>query len=637
MCGIVGAIQTGDAVSLRTQVRAAMCALAHRGPDGEGMSEFSVPVRPSGPDGATPATVLLGARRLAIIDLSAQASQPMSTRDGRFHIVFNGEIYNYRELRAELRQLGRCFQTESDTEVLLAGYEAWGSDILRRAIGMFSFALLDSHEATVFLARDPFGIKPLYYVRSSRAFIFCSEIAPLLDFPGVSRRVNARRLYEYVCSGISDYSDETLFADVSQLPAAHSLLVSCRDPGRAVPVCYWTVQRQTHQRSERDAAGRFRELFTDSVRLHLRSDVPVGVSLSGGIDSSAIVGVAHSLNGDGGALHSISYIADDPAVSEEKWSNIVARAACLEQHQVRISPEEFAQDFAELVRVQEQPFGSPTIYAQYRIFRAASEAGLKVMLGGHGADQYMGSYHPHLGVRFASLLRNGQWLEAVRFMRKASALPGSRGFLTWRSGVRHVLPESLVRQSVRQHMNSLPVNHEWFQSRGVSFESVLPAFRFENLHRLLAETLQKSNLPALLRIEDRNAMKFSVENRVPFLTVPLVDFVTSLPEEELIDGDGSCKSVLLRSMEGLVPREVLARRDKLGFFMPMNKLLRQAPQWASDILNDLPFVPALDAAGVSREAEAAFGTTQESRLVQPLIWRWMSLVAWAREFHVRFD
>lgn len=229
MCGIVGSVQVGGVQPCRHEVVRAMTAMAHRGPDGEGFKEFVLSKHAAEPSTLT-TTVCIGHRRLAIIDLSEAAAQPMSTPDERFHIILNGEIYNYREIRTELEALGHVFRTRSDTEVLLAGWQRWGPDLLPRLIGMFSFAVLDLEKSVLVLARDPFGIKPLYYARSSQGLIFASEIAPLLDFPGVSRKANAETSYEFLAGGMGDHSDKTFYRDIVQLPAAHYLAIECHSP-----------------------------------------------------------------------------------------------------------------------------------------------------------------------------------------------------------------------------------------------------------------------------------------------------------------------------------------------------------------------------------------------------------------------
>jgi asparagine synthase (glutamine-hydrolysing) len=638
MCGIVGSIQTGENEPFREQVTRAMDHMVHRGPDGQGFEKFVVrdgtAANTLGAGGS--ATVLFGHRRLAIIDLSDAASQPMSTPDGRFHLIFNGEIYNYREIGAELQSLGHTFRTRSDAEVLLLAWQRWGITLLPRLTGMFSFAVLDRENRTVLLARDPFGIKPLYYFQNRDNLVFASEIAPLLNFPGVSRRADAHTVYEFLTGVFGEYSNRTFFQDVQQLPAAHYLEISCFSPGTAAPIRYWEVRRKpADQISPEKSASRFRELFERSVELHLRSHVPVGISLSGGMDSSSITAAARSRQGPEFPLHTFSYVAEDPQLSEQRWCQIMTRAATTEQHWVHIQPGELVQDFERLVRVQEQPFGSPTIYAQYRIFRCAHEHGLKVILSGQGADQYLG-YIEHLPVRLASLLRQGRWVTAWRFLRYARALPPS-GALGIRSLVRHTLPRSLVKAAKGFGTSGPPgVNRAWFRERGIGIPESRHRGNHSGLHDLLGQNLMHT-LPGLLRIEDRNAMAFSVENRVPFLTTALVDFVFSLPEEEIISEKGRCKAILLRAMEGLVPREILERRDKIGFAMPVSKLDRQTEMWLERNLRDAPSIPALQASEVERHLRLALRDRPNDPEPQRWLWRWLTLIAWAHAFQVRFD
>ena len=638
MCGIVGSIHVGGLEPDRDQVRRAMNLMVHRGPDGEGFREFAVSSNTPDLRGGEqlPAVVLLGHRRLAIIDLSESASQPMSTPDGRFHLIFNGEIYNYREIGAELKNLGLTFRTSSDAEVLLLGWQRWGTNLLSLLVGMFSFAVLDRETATVVLARDPFGIKPLYYTQDRKSLVFASEIAPLLGVQGTTRRANLEVVYEFLSGGFGDHSGKTFFHDIHELPAAHYLVISCQSPGTAEPIRYWDLRRkQADRMSPEEASSRFGYLFEQSIKLHLRSDVPVGVSLSGGMDSSAITAMVRAVQGPESPLHTVSYVADDPKLSEERWCTIVARATSAQQHLVHVQPSELVEDFQRLVQVQEQPFGSPAIYAQYRIFRCAHEAGLKVMLGGQGADQYLG-YIRHLSIRLASLVRKGQWREAIRFLRCVRALPIS-GALSLRSVVRHTLPESLV-ETVRRLRTAVPpgVNADWFRSRGVDPSKTGRGRSDCSLHDLLKQSLVET-LPSLLRFEDRNAMAFSVENRVPFLSTALVDFVFSLPEEEVISREGRCKAVLLRAMKGLVPAEILERRDKIGFAMPLSKLNRQAGAWLQGILREAAAIPAFNFAEVQRQSALTISDRVSDTESQLRLWRWLSFIAWVRDFQVCFE
>ena len=534
------------------------------------------------------------------------------------------------------RSFGQTFRTVSDTEVLLSGWERWGTALLPRLIGMFSFALLDRDNSVLVLARDPFGIKPLYYVQVGQSLVFASELAPLLDFPGISRRADPKTLYEFLSGGMGDHSNQTFYQNILQLPAAHYLSIACQSPGMARPVLYWELQTKPAEPiSAKEASARFRDLFEESIKLHLRSDVPVGVSLSGGMDSSAITAMVRSVQGAETPLHTFSYVADDPQLSEERWCAIVARATSAQQHLVRIQPNEVIEDFRRLVRAQEQPFGSPTIYAQYRIFRCAHEAGLKVILSGQGADQYLG-YVNHLSVRLVSLMRRGRWVEASRLLRHIKS-SSPRGAMSLRSVLRQVLPGRLLETARRLRTATLPgVNAEWFRQRGLDLSRARRAGGYRSLHELLKQNVLET-LPSLLRFEDRNAMAFSVENRVPFLTTKLLDFVFSLPEEEIISGEGKSKAVLLRAMQGVVPTEILERRDKIGFAMPISKLNRQTEPWLQDVLKDGADIPALNTSEVKRQVSLTLSDRPADAGAQRMVWRWLSLITWAREFQVRFD
>ena len=302
----------------------------------------------------------------------------MGTPDGRYWIVLNGEIYNYVELREELRTLGHEFRSHSDTEVLLAAYQQWGREALTRLIGMFAFAILDVKTRRLFLARDFFGIKPLYYTLWQEGLAFASEIQPLLALPGVTHDVNVQRLYDYLCSGITDHGADTMFAHVCQLPAAHYMEVPLDNPQAARPIRYWDIDlTQRADLSFEDAAKRLRDLFVESVRMHLRSDVPVGAALSGGIDSSSIVSVMRLLEPKL-EIHAFSYVADDDRISEERWVDIVGKEKQVKVHKIRPCPKDLVADLEALIGTQGEPFRSTSMYAQWRIFRPRKRLGSKL-------------------------------------------------------------------------------------------------------------------------------------------------------------------------------------------------------------------------------------------------------------------
>lgn len=641
MCGIAGLVlRTPDPRGVAL-LEGLSRTLAHRGPDDRGYLLWGVGGLLASRDPVPVEGFRLGLahRRLSILDLSEAGWQPMSSPDGRLYVVYNGEVYNFLELRETLEARGHAFRSASDTEVLLAAWREWKEGSLTHLVGMFAFALLDMEENALYLVRDFFGIKPLYYTAFPGGLAFASEIPSLLSLPGVRRRVNPERLYAYLRFGLTDHGGETLFAGVRQVPPGHYLRVPLEAPDRAELVRYWRLfPEEGGNLSFKGAAERLRELFLESVRLHLRSDVPLGFALSGGIDSSAIVCAVRHLE-PSLELHAFSFVAEDEGVSEERYVDQVVRACGVRVHKVRISPEELAQDLDSLVRVQGEPFGSTSIYAQYRVFRRAREEGIKVMLDGQGADELLAGYVPYGAARVASLLASGRPLEALSFLLRFSRLPGREG--TWKRVLGRLLPPALQPLARRLGGEALLppwLNPSWFAERGVVPKppSRLLGPHRDHLRQELLEALTETSLPMLLRYEDRNSMAHSIESRVPFLTPELAQFVLSLPEGYLLAPDGTSKAVFREAMRGLVPEGVLARKDKIGFATPELRWLRALGPWVEALLQGeaLRSIPALRPEEVLKEwREVAEGRKRFDFRV----WRWVNLVAWSEAFGVAYD
>jgi asparagine synthase (glutamine-hydrolysing) len=643
VCGIAGIVSPTDANLIHNWLVPPLHSLQHRGPDDHGWLTIGPSGLQSGRGDSAPTgdvQALLLHRRLSILDLSASGWQPMSTADGRFHLVFNGEIYNYIELREELCQAGYTFHSQSDTEVLLQALAHWGTAALTRLVGMFALALLDARERTLLLARDFFGIKPLYYVRSDTAFAFASEIKALLELPFVRREIDPQRLYEYLRLGRTDHAGGTLLADVRQVPAAHYILLSLDNPAQAEPVRYWDLDLTERLDLPFDeAARRLRELFVDSVRLHMRSDVPVGAALSGGIDSSSIVAAMRATN-PRADIRTFSYIADDPAINEERWVDAAATAAGAAVHKVRATPDELVADLDRLVYAQDEPFGSTSIYAQYRVFGLARAQGIKVMLDGQGADEMLAGYRGYLGARLASLLRQGRLRQAIRFARLARHQPGIRGIVrVMLQSAKLLLPDVWQGWGHRIFGTDLMpnwMNAEWFRARGVRPPSNRSRFGRDLLREELQRTLCTTSLPMLLRYEDRNSMASSIESRVPFLTPALAQFILRLPEEYLLTNDGTTKHVFRQAMRGLVPDIILDRRDKIGFATPELRWLNELRPWVDRILasDRARSLPVLRLGTVEREWHAV---RAGRRPFDFRVWRWVNLIRWADRFDVRMS
>jgi asparagine synthase (glutamine-hydrolysing) len=615
--------------------------LEHRGPDDKGWLKYTASDLQTGrewkDDQDSNCDVLLLHRRLSIIDVSAAGWQPMSSKNNRYHLVFNGEIYNYRELRSELQQLGHVFHTHTDSEVLLEAYAEWGAQALLRLVGMFAFAVLDTKERKLFLARDCFGIKPLYYTASEDHFAFASEIKALLELAGARRRVNPPALLLYLRHGLSDQGMDTLLDGINQLPAAHYMQLELKAPVAARPVRYWSPRFSDCELSFDEAAQRLRQLFIDSVRLHLRSDVPVGAALSGGIDSSAIV-AAMRLVEPSLEIHTFSYIADDDSLSEERWVDLAAGSVGATVHKLRPTSTELVDDFEDLIKVQEEPFASTSIYAGHRVLRQAGLAGIKVMLDGQGADEFLGGYRYYLGARFASLLRQHNYRDALRLLRSASTLPGSGILSVLSCAADYMIPKKWqgpFRALLAKEFTPRWVNRAWFGQYDAAIGHTNYCSEPSVLRATLLRTITETSLPHLLRYEDRNAMAFSIENRVPFLTVPLAEFILSLPESYIIALDGTSKAVFRAAMRGLVPDPILNRRDKIGRSTPEHKWLLAVDQWVQSLLGSevAAGMPCFDLVAMRREwARIRDG----KQAFDNRIWRWLNAIRWSHQFEVEY-
>ena len=591
--------------------------LAHRGPDASRMKVLRLQQD----------TVCLGHRRLSVIDLGDRADQPMASADGRYWLVFNGAIYNYRELRLELERSGHTFSTDSDSEVLLQALSVWGEHVLPRLIGMFAFVFVDVRRGSLLIGRDPFGIKPLYWARWRDGLAFSSEIAPLFDLPGVSRRSHPDRVWRYLVHGISDHGDATMFADVFALPAASSARVQLGKSDAIGSTTYWKPRTEVVDIGLDEAAALVREMFLESVALHLRSDVAVASTLSGGLDSSAIVGAIRELNGRDASLAVFSFVSPRQPQDESRWIELCSQANRADSKTVEISPGELVSDLDRLIRAQEEPFGSTSIYAQYRVMALAHQHGVKVLLDGQGADELLGGYRPFLGARLAELLRAGRLGCAVGFLRRAKAASSLRGISY--HALNALLPRTLAGPlAVLAGRADRP---SWF--RGSAFCPPALTTPHGRLQDVLLESLSETVLPALLRYEDRNSMAFSIESRVPFLTIPIAETLLRFPSSLLISDLGETKSVFRHAMRGLVPDPILERRDKIAFATPESAWAQSLRTWIgctleSDTARACPYWNHSRVIALANEMLAKPGQGRFQ------LWRWVNFARWTETMDV---
>lgn len=649
MCAIAGLYHaTGRAVE-PTVLERMIRVQAHRGPDGQGLVLLSRDAAspPFTVNGNRPESrfsplqgysIGLGHRRLAIVDLSLLGQQPMASGDGRCWVTYNGEIYNYIELRDELVARGHQFRSKSDTEVLLAAYREWGEGCLTRFNGMFAFALWDATRRRLFCARDRLGEKPFYYYWDGERFAFASEIKGLLA-AGVRPSPNHRAVFDYLDGAFLDHSEYTFFEGIHQLSPAHSLAVD--EAGLSLSR-YWDlpVIEGAGGCSWQSAAEGFRNLFRNAVQIRLRSDVPIGTCLSGGLDSSSIVCVANELMfGDRGEVpreivgarqQTFSSCFEDPSYDERRFIRPVLEQTGAEPHCTFPDPKELAATVSQLIWHQDEPFGSTSIFAQWNVMRLAADHGVKVLLDGQGADELLAGYHGFFGARFADLTAQRRWRSLLQELFAYRRLHGPLPRHVWANLARTFLPRSLVRVVRSQITGSV----DWLASDfrrdwgPLSTFSRKPGSHFQDMQHTL---LTRNGLRALLHYEDRNSMAFGIETRLPFLDHRVVEFLYSLGAGLKIRR-GWTKAILRDAMEGILPEEIRWRADKMGFVTPEDVWFRTSLRdLARGILSD------------SRTHERGYLNTQatlhefeahvsKQKNISFTIWRWLNLELWCRQF-----
>jgi asparagine synthase (glutamine-hydrolysing) len=621
-------------------------ALRHRGPDGEGFLfadsrdrrhwAFRTDETPAGidwpvlpaepPEGAD---VGLGHRRLAIIDPGVGGHGPMASPDGRLWITYNGEVFNYRELRDELRGRGHEFRTASDTEVLLAAWSEWGEGSLSRLNGMFGFVLYDAGRGILFCVRDRFGVKPLHYTFDGRLFACASEIKALLVHPGVPRQPHLPAVASFLAAGTLDEGDQTFFRGIRRVPAGHFAALDLRS--RGLSVTRWYTLPESEERTA--APDELRGLLEDAVRLRLRSDVPVGTCLSGGLDSSSIVALTARLRGEADGRRSFSVAYSDPGLDEAEHQDVVIRATGVTPSRTTPTAAELVRDLPALVHAQDEPFASAAPYSQWRVMSLARDAGVKVLLDGQGADEVLAGYHYHFGPYLAEVASREGLRAALREARRAHDVTGRPlGFFLGMLAYHRVpAPGALRRYAVGRAATHGRVPASLLDPSLVTTNG---GQRHVPRGTLLAErraNILSTSLPALLRYEDRSSMAFGVEARTPFLDYRLVERAMALPASALIR-DGWTKAILRDAVRGLVPETVRLRRDKLGFATPERRWLREiAPQvreWLGPWSRVRPLLRG-------RRLARWLAGPDDALSARPGLWRLVSVELWMRDVESR--
>jgi asparagine synthase (glutamine-hydrolysing) len=550
MCGIAGLydpqLSKDDANQICTQM---LEAIHHRGPDARGIYQ-------QGP-------LVLGHNRLSIIDLSEAANQPMKKDD--LYLIFNGEIYNYKEIKEELLNLGHSFETLSDSEVILAAYKQWGSDCVQKFMGMWAFVIWDDVKKELFASRDRFGIKPFYYLHSGKRFYFGSEYKALKPSPIWNSSLNQNQVSRGLQMGWLAYHDETYFQYLKALPAAHNLFF--RDGDLRIER-YWNIDPgKKVSLSAEEKRQQFKELFMRSITQHMRADVPVGSCLSGGLDSSAIVSAVQNLYPDNPYKTYSIYYDGKGDVDERPFINeVIKKYPSIQPHYYSPQESDLEEAFHKAVYHADVPVTGSSFMSQYYLMKLIGGDGIKVVLDGQGADEYLGGYMHSFYRSISGMMKSfqpGKIIDTLQGLKREQGYGAGK--------LADVFAKSaLSMMRSEQDLYALEYAHYYpflsdIDKSNSPFE--LPKVKGSDLDAFLYHLMFTTSLPSLLHYEDRNSMAFSIESRVPFLDHRLVEFVFSLNDDDKIKGPVT-KNILRTGLGDILPEAITNRKDKKGFVTP---------------------------------------------------------------------
>lgn len=629
MCGIAGIVAvSGTPESMRGSVMKMMDAIRHRGPDGEGT--WLDPARP----------VALGHRRLAIID-PEHGKQPMTTEDGRYTIVFNGAIYNYLELRRELIGRGHPLHHYSDTEVLLHAFREWGERCVDRLIGMFAFAIWDRLEQRLFCARDRIGIKPFYYHFDGQKLGFASEIKALFADGSLKAESNSDGLQDYLTFQFC-LNEKTLFKGIQKLEPGYHLSAWYEGSQLKIKTYqYWDLQYNIDERhDERYFIDNLAALIEDSVRMHLRSDVPLGAHLSGGLDSSAVVCLASRMLGGEQLKTFTGAFHEGPQFDETGHAKAVSAFAGTDYNEVYIPGSELADLLPKLMHFMDEPLAGPGLIPQYYVSRLAGEQ-VKVVLGGQGGDELFVGYARYMATYLEKCLY-GAINETANQHRYAVSLesiipnlsllktyqPMLQGL--WREGLFASTDQRYFRLIDRSEGMSHLFNPDAFDKGYSPFESYQQIFNREGLHSLVNQMTYfdlKGSLPALLHVEDRTSMAASIESRVPLLDHRIVEFMATIPPNIKFAG-GRMKHLFKESVRHAVPQSIFERKDKMGFPTPLTQWTKGV---ARDFVRDTLLSERARARGLYNVQSVEKALNSESEFGR-VVWGLLCMELWHRNF-----
>ena len=622
MCGIAGIVsfQHGK-INLPTVIKKMTDTIHHRGPDGEGFLFCSEHIAIAAFGDNTPTSVInshhpyspqkniqeiennfslaFGHRRLSIIDLSDAGHQPMSSHDKKLWIIYNGEIYNYIEIREELKTKGYTFYTASDTEVILNAYCEWGKECVNKFNGMWAFVIYDTAKQILFGSRDRIGVKPLYYILNDDCFAFASEQKVFLKSGLVKAEMNRKAVFDYFVFSKMESEDEGMFANIFELNAASSFEFSLTEK-KLRKWKYYSLH--VNEEYEKFDATKFQNLVVqtkekifDAIALRLRSDVSVGSCLSGGLDSSTIVGVMNQLlKNENKKINVFTCGFEDEKIDEGKWAKQMVDATNSDWKRTFPNAKELLADLETLTYCQDIPIWSTSTYAQYRVMQLVKENGVKVILDGQGGDELFAGYPHHQTAYMRELILNGKFTEANSLLKSFGNFPANANWFS-KQYLKHIgftsLPSSMLPFVYKKYFEHLQYLHPdfWnqYKERFAQHWEIAPKTLNGMLHHETTGTLLKG----YLKCEDRCSMWHSVESRTPFADdIPLMELAFQTPSSNKIHNNTS-KYILREAMRGILPETIINRKDKMGYTTPNNKWMAAISEDVKDIfttnLNDV--------------------------------------------------
>lgn len=657
MCGIAG-IYSFNSVVEPKWIKQAADILKHRGPDDEGFLAIHTRTdevnRLMGDDSKVrgnhidnfdkKANLFLAHRRLSIIDLSPMGHQPMTNKDKTIWIIYNGEVYNYIDLREELKSLGYDFVTNTDSEVVLIAYEEWGSNCVDKFNGMWAFVIYDRRKNILFGSRDRFGVKPLYYYWDKTYFAFASEIKALLKLPFVRKEINPRAVFDYLVLDITESEEEGFLKGIYELPCAHSFEFDFKSNSfrkeRYYTLNYSDKWERFSEPKFQEYSTKIKNLLFDAMKLRLRSDVPIGSCLSGGLDSSTIVCVVNSLLkgesisqiGERQKVFTASY--NDESIDESAWAKLVVDSTKTSWYRTYPTGKELWEDLERLIYIQDIPFSSTSIYAQYRVMKLAKENDIKVLLDGQGGDELFTGYAPYYRVFFTEMVKNFDIAKLIGEFYYLKNSPVDLYRLLVSLGQLYLfglLPKIAQRSILKNFMKGNKYILKDFWQEHKDRVDILREYIVTSLNGMLYKFMTRYNLKTLLRYEDRNSMCFSIESRTPFADdINLIDYVFGIPSVYKIY-QGWSKYLLRTSVKELLPEQIRYRKDKIGFATPercwLNKIKTESREYITD--NSIKFI---DMKRILKDWDSLFERQNMNDTMN--IWRFINFAVWCKVYNL---